>query len=459
MIGPSAEVLDERIAIIGTGYVGIVTGACLASKGMDVTCVDLDNPEGREKVDAINEGRSPIVEDKLEGMIRKTVNQGNLRATTDIGKAVRNSSIVLISVGTPSAVDGSANLEYVFDAASSIAKHARPETIVAIRSTVPVGTTRRIGQLLASQSSTRLHTVSNPEFLAEGTAVDDTMRPSRIVIGTDLPDEIGKRMSRMWHPFLLNPARHDLLIMDPESSETVKLNSNFQLALQIIGTNTVAEMCERTGADYRMVQAGTGKDPRIGKFLNPGPGYGGSCFPKDVRALAFLASQLGVESKFLQSLNETNEWHKSRWFEKIKDFYAGDLKGKKIAVWGLSFKPGTDDVRESAAMTIIPSLLDEGAHVVAFDPLAKETATEVLGEHPGALDYVEDKYAALESADALLLLTDSGEYTHLDTRRALRNMRVPAVFDTRRIWEPTTMKAAGFYFDSNGSSVVDGRAA
>lgn len=451
----SVETLDNNIAIIGTGYVGVVTGACLASKGFDVTCVDLPTPQGQAKVDAINNSRAPIVEEGLDDLIANTVRSGNLRATTALGKAVSQAGIILISVGTPSGIDGSANLTSVYNAAEEIAQHAQPEAIVATRSTVPIGTTRKLGAFMATKTKTTLHSVSNPEFLAEGRAVEDTMQPSRIVIGTDRPDEIGERMERFWHPFLLNPARHDLIITDPESSETSKLSSNFHLALQIIGTNTIAEICEQTGADYRAVQRATGKDPRIGEFLNPGPGYGGSCFPKDVRALAFLAKQLGVDSAFLRSLSDTNEWHKQRWFEKIKTFYKDDLRDKTIAVWGLAFKPGTDDVRESAAMTIIPMLTAHGARVVAYDPLARETAKEQLGEHT-AIEYVSDRYDSLQNTDALLILTDSGEYTHLDTQRASSLMRKPVIFDARSIYSLKAMEESGFYYASVGRPVVNG---
>lgn len=455
----SAEGLDSRIAVIGTGYVGIVTGACLASKGLDVTCVDLPTPQGQEKVDLINDGQAPIVEAGLGELIGKTVRNGNLRATTDLSMAVRRAGIVLISVGTPSAVDGSANTTYVFDAARGIAEHAAPEAIVATRSTVPVGTTRRIGQLFTSLTTKRLYPVSNPEFLAEGTAIADTMKPSRVVIGTDSPEIVGTRMERMWYPFLLNRAEHDLIITNPESSEMVKLNSNFQLALQIIGTNTVAEMCEINGADYRHVQRGTGKDPRIGKFLSPGPGYGGSCFPKDVRALEFLARQLGVESDFLRTLDATNEWHKIRWYEKIAEFYGGELVGKKIAVWGLSFKPGTDDVRESAALRIIPALNQHGAHVSAFDPLAQQTAMKELGNGRENLVYASDQYEAVRDADALLVLTNSDEYTRPNLGRLRGLMKSPIVFDARSIFDPKEMQQAGFYYAGIGRGVVDGRQA
>ncbi len=455
----SAESLDDSIAVIGTGYVGVVTGACLASKGFDVTCVDLPNPVGQEKVDLINAGRAPIVEDGLDQLISRTVKSGNLKATTDIGAAVRGAGIVLISVGTPSALDGSANTDFVFEAARSIAEHAQPETIVATRSTVPVGTTRRIGELFASLTKTRLYPVSNPEFLAEGTAIKNTLQPSRVVIGTDSPEVVAKRMESMWQPFLLNRAEHDLVITDPESSEMVKLNSNFQLAVQVISTNTVAEMCELNGANYRDVQKGTGKDSRIGKFLNPGPGYGGSCFPKDVRALAFLAQQLGVNSEFLNSLNATNEWHKIRWFNKIKDFFNGDLAGKKIAIWGLSFKPGTDDVRESAAMKIIPALIQHGAIVSAFDPLARDTAKRELGDELRGLEYAEDMYKAAEEADALLLLTDSGEYARPNLRRLRSSMKAPVLFDARSLYDLGDMQEAGFFYGSIGRRIVDGRQA
>jgi UDPglucose 6-dehydrogenase len=440
--------MSIEVAVIGTGYVGTTTGACLAKEGHTVTCVDID----RAKVDTIMDGRAPIEEPRLDEIISEAVSDGNLRATTELGKAVSSAQVVLLALPTPSVSDGSAELKHVFGAASELAEHLRPGAVVATRSTVPVGTTDAVRSIIASQTRRPFLAVSNPEFLAEGTAVENTLHPDRIVVGTD-SDEAADIMSEMYHPFVLdNPNK--IVTMSVRSAELTKLVANTLLASQITIVNVAAEIAERTGADWREVQVGVGLDPRVGRFLHPGPGYGGSCFPKDVRAMAYLAKQIGVDSRLLDAVSETNEQHKRRLFEKVRVYFDGDLAGKTLAVWGLSFKPNTDDIRESSALSLISDLTDSGARVVAYDPKAMDRARNHFGDNPN-LAFAENKYDATKGADALVIVTEWDGFRSADLDHLGEIMQKKVIFDGRSIYRRETMEKAGFYYDSVGRQVVN----
>lgn len=438
----------SEVAILGTGYVGSVTGACLAEAGNTVTMVDVREAP----IKAIQEGRSPIVEPGLDEIIRTTAENGTLRATMDLGTAVTRADVILLALPTPPRDDGSANMDYVYGAVYDLAPHLHEGALVVTRSTVPVGTTDQVQQILNTESDKAVHAVSNPEFLAEGSAVADTQRPSRIVVGAH-NEAAFSRMRELWHPFLLSG--ENVIEMDPRSAELTKLAANTYLAGQISLTNVMAEIAEQAGADWRLIQQGVNRDPRIGQFTHPGLGYGGACFPKDVLNLADVGKQLGVDTSFLTSVSETNEHMKKRFAKKIIDYFGDSRRDKIVALWGLAFKAKTDDVRESPALTVIRELTQHGVQVVAHDPEAMENV-RALDEfrHNPLLSFADDQYQAAKGADALAIATEWSAFRSPDLARLSEDMRQKVVFDGRSLWDLDTVRRAGFYYDSVGRQVV-----
>ncbi|MEX2471578.1 MAG: UDP-glucose/GDP-mannose dehydrogenase family protein [Gemmatimonadota bacterium] len=431
-----------KIAVIGTGYVGLVAGACFAESGNDVICADID----QKKIDLLNSGGVPIYEPGLEPLIENNLGAGRLTFTTDVPDAVRRSDVIFIAVGTPPGEDGSADLQYVLAVARTIGQTMQDEKIVITKSTVPVGTARLVRQAIEGETDIPVHVCSNPEFLKEGAAIDDFMKPDRVVLGVD-SEKAADTLRHLYSPFVRQG--HQVLIMDVPSAEITKYAANAMLATRISFMNAIAQLCERTGADVGMVRQGVGTDNRIGpSFLFPGIGYGGSCFPKDVKALVRTMSELGADASILQAVDDLNERQKRTMLERLLERLGSDLSGKTVAVWGLSFKPNTDDMREAPALVTIQGLLDAGAKVVAHDPVAMDEAKE---HHFGdGIDYVDVNYDALDGADALVIHTEWHPYRRPDFERMKKAMAQPFVFDGRNLYDPAGMAAAGFEYYSIG---------
>ncbi|NNG16704.1 MAG: UDP-glucose/GDP-mannose dehydrogenase family protein [Gemmatimonadales bacterium] len=434
-----------RVGVVGTGYVGLVAGACLAEAGNDVICGDVDT----KKIDALNRGRIPIYEPGLESLVERNVEAGRLLFTTDIPKLARESEVIFIAVGTPPDEDGSADLSHVLDVAKVIGRCMNGEKVVVTKSTVPVGTADLVRQAIESCTEHPVHVCSNPEFLKEGAAVDDFMRPDRVVVGVD-SDNARSVMAELYEPFVRtgNP----VIFMDTTSAEMTKYVANAMLATRISLMNEVARLCELTGADVSMVRTGVGSDHRIGpKFLFPGPGYGGSCFPKDVKALMRTAHEYGYDFKVLRAVEDVNEAQKLLFLQKIEDHYGRDLSGRTIAVWGLAFKPGTDDMRESPAIVLIEGLLARGASVKGHDPAALETARGIFGDR---IVYFDREYDAVEGADALVVMTDWLEYRRPSLERIKTLLKTPLVFDSRNLYRLERMRELGFTYYPLGRETV-----
>ena len=429
-----------KIGVVGTGYVGLVLGACLAENGNTVVCVDNDE----SKVAALKAGEIPIYEPGLAEMVARNEAEERLSFTTDIADAVRKSEIVFIAVGTPQDEDGSADLSHVLEAARQIGRAMNGPRIVVNKSTVPVGTSKKVKEAILSVTSHPVSVVSNPEFLKEGAAVDDFLRPDRVVIGTDDP-QAEAVMRELYEPFLRTG--HPILVMDPASAELTKYAANAMLATRISFMNEIANLCDRVGADVRQVRAGIGTDTRIGpSFLFPGIGYGGSCFPKDVKALLRTGQDVGAPLEVVASVDRVNQAQKSILLPRLRVFL-GDLRGKTIGIWGLAFKPRTDDMREAPALTVINALLAEGARVRAYDPKAMKAARQLLGDR---ITYCSKSYDALEGADALVLATEWAEFREPDFARIKTLMRRPAIFDGRNIYNPLHLKELGFHYEGIG---------
>jgi UDPglucose 6-dehydrogenase len=432
--------LIVNIGVVGSGYVGLVVGACLAENGNSVVCVDSD----AEKIAALCGGAIPIYEPGLGEMVPRNVAEERLRFTTDLAGAVRASEVLFIAVGTPQGEDGSADVKYVLGVAEGIARAMNGFKIVVNKSTVPVGTAKRVREVMATITTHPFAVVSNPEFLKEGVAVDDFLKPDRIIIGTDDP-EVEAVMRQLYEPFVRtgNP----ILVMDHASAELTKYAANAMLATRISFMNEIANLCDKVGADVRQVRLGLGRDGRIGaSFLFPGVGYGGSCFPKDVRALLRIGHDLGCEMAVVAAVDRTNEAQKRSLVPRI-EAYLGGLKGRVVAVWGLAFKPRTDDVREAPALAIIEALLAGGASVRAYDPKASGTARRVLGNR---VALCSRSYEAVEGADALVVVTEWNEFREPDFRRMKSLMRRPAVFDGRNIYDPKQLRELGFHYEGIG---------
>lgn len=424
-----------HIAVIGTGYVGLVTGACFAEFGVDVTCVDVD----ATKIDKLNNGIIPIYEPGLDQIVEKNVKAGRLHFTTEIGSAVAGAQVVFLAVGTPPKDDGSPDMSYYQQAAKDVAAAMNGYKVLVTKSTVPIGTGKWLREFVTAnlKAPTEFGVASNPEFLREGAAIDDFMRPDRVVIGSN-EDEAVEVMKELYRPLYL--IETPIVITSLEAAELIKYAANAFLATKITFINEVANLCDAIGCDVHDVARGMGMDNRIGrKFLHPGPGYGGSCFPKDTRALTTVADQFGVETRIVDAVIEANQRQRDAMIPKIERL-VGDLKGKKIGVLGLSFKPETDDMRESPAIEIVHTLIERGATVRAFDPVAMEEAKHFLK----GLEYATDEYDAINGADALVIITEWNQFRALDMEKVKQLLKSPKIADLRNIYEPSDMRELGF---------------
>lgn len=431
-----------NIAIVGTGYVGLVTGTCFAETGVNVTCVDVDD----EKIDRLQKGIIPIYEPGLEDMVLRNVKAGRLHFTTSLESCLDQVSVVFSAVGTPPDEDGSADLRYVLQVARTIGAHMKKYTLVVTKSTVPVGTAAQVKAVIQEELDRRgvdiaFDVASNPEFLKEGNAIDDFMSPDRVVVGVE-SERAKKLMTKLYKPFMLVNFR--VIFMDIPSAEMTKYAANSMLATRISFMNDIANLCERVGADVNMVRDGIGSDSRIGrKFLYPGCGYGGSCFPKDVKALIKTAEQYGYPMQVLQAVEAVNEAQKGVLFEKLSAFFHRDLRGRTVALWGLAFKPGTDDMREAPALVLIEKLKEAGCLVRAYDPVAIDEARRRIGD---SIYYARDMYDAVLDADALILVTEWKEF-RLPTWGVIKKaMRQPLVLDGRNIYDGDELEEMGFIY-------------
>lgn len=431
-----------RIMVVGSGYVGLVTGACFAESGVNVTCVDVDI----NKIEQLKNGAIPIYEPGLEAMVKGNVEKKRLSFSTDIKESIDGSEVIFIAVGTPPGEDGSADLKHVLKVATQIGQGITHHLVVVTKSTVPVGTSEKIRTAIQFELDKRgvsipFDMASNPEFLKEGAAIDDFLKPERIVIGID-SEKTREIMTRLYMPFVLN--NHPILFMDIASAEITKYAANAMLATRISFINEIANLCDILGADINNVRKGIGSDSRIGsKFIYPGTGYGGSCFPKDVKAILKTASDNGYELNVIKAVEKANEYQKNVIFNKMTKFFDGNLKNKLIAVWGLSFKPKTDDIREASAIILIERLLKAGARVKAYDPAAMHETKKLIGDK---IEYASDPYEAVAAADAVALMTEWSEFHLPDFNRMAGLMKGKVVFDGRNIYDPQQMRKLGFTY-------------
>jgi UDPglucose 6-dehydrogenase len=435
----------KKIAVVGSGYVGLVTGTCFAEMGNNVVCIDIDE----KKVEKMRAGVIPIYEPHLDVLFERNIKAGRLTFTTNLKDGIQNAEIIFLALPTPPGEDGSADLRYILGVADDLGKIIQEYKVIVDKSTVPVGTAELVRQAIAKNAHTQFDVVSNPEFLREGFAVDDFMKPDRVVIGTSSA-KAKKILEDLYRPFVRqgNP----LIVMDEKSAELTKYAANSFLATKITFMNEVANFCELVGADVDMVRIGIGSDTRIGKrFLFPGIGYGGSCFPKDVQALVKSGKDHGFDFEILNAVMDINENQKTVLFPHIQKYFNSDLKGKKIALWGLAFKPDTDDIREAPALYMIDKLLNSGAEVIAFDPEAMENVKHVLGDK---IQYAENEYAVLENADALLICTEWGIFRNPDFDKMRSLMKNSVIFDGRNLFELEKMIDFGFYYKSIGRKLV-----
>jgi UDPglucose 6-dehydrogenase len=430
-----------RISVVGTGYVGLVVAACLAENGNNVLGVDIDE----KKIDRLKRAEIPIYEPGLGELVTRNQKEERLGFTTSLVEAVRQTDLIFIAVGTPPEADGAADMKHVLQVAEGIARAMESDKILVLKSTVPVGTNRKVRETLSRLTPHRFAVVSNPEFLKEGAAIDDFMRPDRVVIGTQDP-EAEKVMRQLYRPFVRtgNP----ILVLSPESAELAKYASNAMLATRISFMNEMARLCEKLGADVSEVRQAMGADRRIGhSFLFPGVGYGGSCFPKDIRALLRTAEAAGVELALVRATEQVNEAQKKILLPKIRSFFGGSLAGVTLAVWGLSFKPKTDDMREAPSLALVRSLVQEGVAVRAYDPEALEEARRALASESGAISFCRKSYEACQGADGLVLITEWTEFREPDFERIRSLLRRPVIFDGRNIYDPAKLRSLGFdYF-------------
>lgn len=430
-----------KIAVVGTGYVGLVTGTCFAETGNEVTCIDID----KRKVDKLASGQITIYEPGLEKIFLRNQKEGRLHFTTSLDEGIEGAQIIFLALPTPPGEDGSADLKYILGVANDLGKIITDYKVIIDKSTVPVGTADKVTAAIAKNAKVEFDVVSNPEFLREGVAVDDFMKPDRVVIGTTSEKAI-KILNELYAPFVRqgNP----IIFMDEKSAELTKYAANSFLATKITFMNEIAQLCEKLGADVDMVRKGIGSDERIGRrFLFPGIGYGGSCFPKDVQALAKSSSEVNYEFKILEAVMEVNEKQKLHLIPKIETYFKNNLKGKKIALWGLAFKPNTDDIREAPALYIIDALLAAGATVTAFDPEAMPNVKGVIGDK---ITYVNNQYDALKDADALVIATEWSEFRTPDFSKIVSSLKNKVIFDGRNLFDLSQMEALGFHYESIG---------
>ena len=435
------------ICVIGTGYVGLVSGAGFAETGNQVICADID----QDKIARLDQGETIIYEQGLDAMIGSNREQGRLSFSSDVEASVRNAEAIFVAVGTPPREDGAADLSAVDQVAETVARAAQRQTALVLKSTVPVGTNARVRRIVRPMAKTAISVVSNPEFLKEGDAVNDFLRPDRIVVGCDEDDAYARDlMRRLYHPLTLSGER--IVWMDPASAELTKYVANTMLAMRISFMNEVAGLCERVDADINSVRRGVGADSRIGKsFLYSGAGYGGSCFPKDVQALVHTAQEQGMELELAATTDRVNRRQKGVLLRKLKHHFQGDLRGKKVAVWGIAFKPRTDDIREAASVTLIDGLLAEGVRIAAHDPEASDRARERFGER---VEIVQNAYDAVQDADALVLVTEWRAYQNPDFERIKSMLKRPLLVDGRNIWAAYGLQRLGFVYDGIGTRAV-----
>jgi UDPglucose 6-dehydrogenase len=430
-----------KIAVIGTGYVGLVTGTCFAETGNTVICVDID----KEKVNKLSRGEMTIYEPGLEKLLRRSLREGRLKFTTDLAGSVNDSLLILLALPTPPGEDGSADLSAILKVSDDLGKIIKEYKVIIDKSTVPVGTAEKVRNAIAANCKSDFDVVSNPEFLREGLAVEDFMKPDRVIIGTR-SERAKKILSDLYAPFVRqgNP----LVFMDERSAELTKYAANSFLATKISFMNEIAILCEKLGADVDMVRRGLGSDDRIGKrFLFPGIGYGGSCFPKDVKALVQSANEVEYNFNILKAVMQVNEKQKLYLLPRIKKYFKDDLKNKKITLWGLAFKPNTDDIREAPALAIIMELLKEGAVVTAFDPEAMGNVKKILGDK---IVFADSQYEAIKDCDALIVATEWNEFRTPDFDRMVSLMKNKVIFDGRNVYEPRMMRDLGFHYESIG---------
>lgn len=435
-----------KIAVVGTGYVGLVTGTCFAETGNHVTCVDIDE----KKVAKLNNKQITIYEPGLEVLFERNVRQGRLEFTTDLKEGIKDAKIIFLALPTPPGEDGSADLKYVLKVAEDLGPVLEDYAVIVDKSTVPVGTADKVTAAIAKNAQVDFDVVSNPEFLREGVAVDDFMKPDRVVIGAE-SEKAKKVMEKLYAPFVRqgNP----IIFMDVKSAELTKYAANSFLATKITFMNEIANMCELLGADVDMVRKGVGTDTRIGKrFLFAGIGYGGSCFPKDVQALARSANEVNYDFKILNSVMAVNDRQKEKMIEPLKDYFKGDLSGKTIAIWGLSFKPYTDDIREAPALENIAKLLSLGAKVKVYDPEAMENVQEIFGDK---IYFAQDEYDALVDADALMIMTEWPVFRTPEFERVVENLKNNVIFDGRNLYELAQMEELGFTYFSIGRKTIN----
>jgi UDPglucose 6-dehydrogenase len=430
-----------KIVMIGTGYVGLVTGTCFAESGNDVTCVDVDV----EKINRLKKGEIPIYEPGLVELVVRNAHAGRLKFTSVAAEVVPAAKCVFLAVGTPQRDDGSADLRILWSALESIASHLADDSIVVIKSTVPVGTNAEAARRLRQLTGRDVDVASNPEFLKEGCAIEDFTKPDRVVVGVTRPD-VASVLSELYRPFLRT--EHPFLVMNLESAEMTKYVANCLLATKISFINEMANICEKVGADINHVRKGIGHDQRIGfAFLFPGVGYGGSCFPKDVRALISVAQRNGLSARILQSVDDVNVAQKEVLFQKLKSYFDGQLQGHTIAIWGLAFKPRTDDIREAPALVLIDQLLEAGASVRVHDPVATENVRKLYGNR---ITYCETTYETLDGSDVLAIVTEWNEFRNPDFNVLRQKLRYPAIFDGRNLFDPEKMRKMGFLYSGIG---------
>ncbi len=436
----------NKIAVVGTGYVGLVTGTCFAETGNHVTCIDIDEA----KVNKMKNGEVPIYEPNLETYFDRNIAAGRLQFTTSLEDGIRDAEIIFLALPTPPGEDGSADLSYILGVAEELGKLIKDFKVIVDKSTVPVGTAEKVEAAIKKNTSLEFAVVSNPEFLREGFAVSDFMKPDRVVLGTS-NEKAKKIMEKLYKPFVRqgNP----IYFMDEKSAELTKYAANSFLATKITFMNEVANFCELVGADIDKVRAGIGSDTRIGKrFLFPGIGYGGSCFPKDVQALVKSGNDAGYRFEILNSVIQINQNQKTILFPKIRNYFKGSLEGKRIAVWGLAFKPDTDDIREAPSLYLIEKLLESGAKVCAYDPEAMGNVKAVLGD---SIDYADDEYSVLKNCDALLICTEWGIFRNPDFNKIKESLKELVIFDGRNLFDIEEMNSKGFYYSSIGRKLIE----